>query len=260
MNIHDVIRANAESWDAIAPERHGAPPEFYRDGGTALEPIEIELAGDVRGKQVLQLACSTGDEVISWTRLGAIAHGIDISPVHIAKAQAKAAAVGLDCDLRIGDMFNLPEDLADLDLVYISWGGICWAPDVDLWARIVAERLTPGGAVLISEHHPLWEVMSVVGENTLSVRTDYFNRGTIEATRDPAKAPVGGRGSDAPPLQSFVWSLGAVVTALLQAGLRIDALLELPEPDSYAGLGPAAAAIPAGYHIKATKPGGSANP
>ncbi|HVX42951.1 MAG TPA: class I SAM-dependent methyltransferase [Mycobacteriales bacterium] len=259
MDIQRIIRSNADSWDAIAPDRHGAPPEFYREGGTALEPIEIELAGDVHGKQILQLACSTGDEVISWTLRGAVAHGIDISPVHIAKAQAKADAVGVICDLRVGDMFDLPADLTALDLIYISWGGICWAPDIELWARIVADALAPGGAVLISEHHPLWEVLSVKGENALAVREDYFQSGAVASTRDPAKAPVGGRGSDAPPLQPFVWSLGAVVTALLNAGLRIDALQEMPEPESYAGLGPAAAAIPAGYHIKATKPAGSAN-
>jgi SAM-dependent methyltransferase len=221
-----------------------------------LEPIELELAGDVTGQRVLQLACSTGDEVISWTLRGAFASGIDISEVHIGKARAKAESAGVTCDLRVGDMFDLPADLADLDLIYISWGGICWAPDLDLWARIVADRLRPGGAVLISEHHPVWEVLSVAGENSLAVRADYFQAGSVDQTWDPAKAPVGGRDRDAPPLRSFVWSLGSVVTALLGAGLRIDALHEAADRENYEGLGPAAAALPAVYYMKATQPGG----
>jgi SAM-dependent methyltransferase len=255
MDIAEIIAANRDSWNVIAVRRHGEPPEFYRDGGIALDPIELELAGDVTGKRVLQLACSTGDEVISWTLRGAIACGVDISEVHIGKARAKAAAVGVACELRVGDMFNLPVDLVDLDLIYISGGGICWAPDLQLWARIVADRLKPGGAVLIAEHHPLWETLSVAGENSLAVREDYFQSGAIRPTRDPAKAPIGGRDRDAPPLQSFLWSLGSVVTALLDAGLRIDALRETPASEMYDGLGDAAAALPAVYYVKATRPG-----
>ncbi len=253
MEMSRIIQANRESWNAIAPARHGAPPDFYLGGGTALEPVETELAGDVSGKVVLQLACSTGDEVISWAQRGAIACGIDISEIHIEKARAKAAAVGLTCDLRVADMFDLPPDLTDLDLVYISWGGICWAPDIGAWVRAVADRLKPGGVVLISEHHPMWEVLSVAGENSLTVRTDYFQAGSIASTWDPSKAPVGGRDRDAPTLRSFVWSLGSVVTALLGAGFRIDALHERPDAESYEGLGAASTAIPATYHIKATR-------
>jgi hypothetical protein len=80
-----MIRANGEAWNAIAPMRHGQPAEFFVNGGSALDPIEVELAGAVRGARVLQLACSTGDEVISWSMLGAVASGIDISQVHIDK-------------------------------------------------------------------------------------------------------------------------------------------------------------------------------
>lgn len=250
----DSVRANAEAWNAIAPMRNGQPPDFYIDGGSALEPVEIELAGAVRGKNVLQLACSTGDEVISWSMLGAIAHGIDISRVHIDKAIAKAAAVGVRCDFRRADMFDLPPDLHDLDLVHISWGGVNWAPDIDAWAQLVADLLKPGGAVLISEMHPLWFALSVTGDNALTVRADYFKKASIPTTWDATKEPVGGREPDGPVLRSFVWSLGSMVTSLLTAGLRIDALEEHADAENYAGLGAASVAIPAVYYLKATRP------
>ena len=41
--------------------------------------------------------------------------------------------------------------------------------------------------------------------------------------------------------------------ALVQAGLRLDAFLESPEPALYSGLGDAADALPAYYVIKATQ-------
>lgn len=253
--MDDIIQANATSWNAIAVYRDGQPAEYFRNGGTALEPIEIELAGDINGKDVLHMACSTGDEVISWSMLGATAHGLDISPVHIGKARRKATAVGITCDLRVGDMFELPADYPEFDLIYISWGGICWAPDITAWAGIVAQALKPGGAVLISEHHPLWEVLGVTGENSLTVLDDYLQKGAISSRWDATKAPIGGRYPQRPPLRSFVWSLGSVVTALLAAGLRIDALLEDSHAESYPGLGPAGAAIPATYYLKAARPG-----
>lgn len=249
-----IVRANGEAWNAIAPMRNGQPPGHYLDGGSALEPVEIELAGDVRGKTVLQLACSTGDEVISWAMLGATAHGIDISQVHIDKAIAKASAVGVSCDFRCADMFDLPLDFRDLDLIYISWGGVNWAPDINAWATIVASRLKPGGAVLISEMHPLWFALSVTGENALKVRADYFEKASIPTAWDATKEPVGGREPDGPVLRSFVWSLGSMVTALLKAGLRIDALSEHADAENFVGLGPASVAIPAVYYLKATRP------
>jgi SAM-dependent methyltransferase len=252
--MDDIVRANAQSWNAIAVHRNGEPAEFYRNGGTALEPIEIELAGDVTGKDVLHLACSTGDEVISWSMLGARAYGIDIAPVHIEKARQKAAAVGIACDLRVGDMFALPADYPEFELIYISWGGLCWVPDINVWAQIVARALKPGGALLISEHHPLWEILSVTGENSLSVIGDYFQKSAIPTQWDSTKAPVGGRTPDAPPFQSFVWSLGSVVTALIAAGLRIDALHEDSAEDNYRGLGAPGTALPAIYYLKASRP------
>lgn len=84
--------------------------------------------------------------------------------MHIDKARAKAAAVGVACDLRVADMFDLPADLTGLNLVCIPLGGICWPPDIDAWARVVAERLRPGGRVLTSERHPIWEVVTVSRE------------------------------------------------------------------------------------------------
>lgn len=254
MDLTATIRANGEAWNAIAPMRHGQPPDYYINGGSALELIEIDLAGDVRGKTVLHLACSAGDEVISWAILGATAHGVDIAEVHIEKAIAKAAAVGVSCDFRRGDMFDLPPDLRDLDVIYISWGGVNWAPDIDMWATIVASRLKPGGAVLISEMHPLWFALSVTGENALTVRADYFETASIPTAWDATKEPVGGRESDGPVLKSFIWSLGSMVTALLKAGLRIDALSECADAENYPGLGSAGVAIPAVYYLKATRP------
>ncbi len=234
------------------------PAELFASGGHVLEPYEIELAGDVAGRRVLQLACSMGDEVLSWANLGALAIGIDISDVAIEVARGKATEAGIEAEFQAADMFALPTDLSGFDLVYFSWGAICWVPDLRRFASIVASRMRPGGSVLMSEHHPLWEVLGVRGANHVEVNGNYFGRTTPDVDNDDDKRPVGARGeSDAPSLTSFVWPVADVVSAFIGAGLRIDALYELPEPELYRGLGAEAAYLPAIYVIKATKPGRS---
>lgn len=48
-------------------------------------------------------------------------------------------------------------------------------------------------------------------------------------------------------LHSFVWGIGAVVSAMLRHDFRIAALQELPDPEMYRTLGDAADCIPAVY-------------
>lgn len=64
--IRAITQANRASWNKIAAERHGDPAVFYHAGGVSLADFERELAGDVEGKRVLTLACSSGDQVLSW--------------------------------------------------------------------------------------------------------------------------------------------------------------------------------------------------
>ncbi len=116
-SLEQITAANRASWNQIAPARLGQPASLFRSGGLVLEDFEQELAGDVRGKRVLQLACSCGDEVLSWANLGATAIGIDISEVAISMAREKATAAGISADFRQANMFELPADLVDLDLI-----------------------------------------------------------------------------------------------------------------------------------------------
>ncbi|MFK4083316.1 class I SAM-dependent methyltransferase [Kribbella sp. NPDC020789] len=119
-NLHQITAANRASWNSIHPARPGQPAAFFADGGSALSPEEVAAAGDVTGRRVLQLACSCGDTALSWAALGASVTGIDISEVAIDLARTKSADAGIPVDFRCADMFDLPADLRDLDLIYLS--------------------------------------------------------------------------------------------------------------------------------------------
>jgi SAM-dependent methyltransferase len=252
--IGAMTAVNRAGWNRIAAKRSGLPIEHFRAGGISLEPFEVELAGDVAGRSVLQLGCSFGDEVLSWANLGAAATGIDISEVAIDTARERAAQAGLTAAFRRADMLDLPGDLTGFDLTYVSWGVLCWVPDLAVFAGAVATRLRPGGAFLLCEHHPVWEVLAVREDNHLAVAGDYFGRGKPNVDQDDAKRPEGARGeADSPALLPFVWPVSDVVMAFLHAGLRVVNLFEAPESALYSGLGDAAGRLPAYYVLKAVK-------
>jgi SAM-dependent methyltransferase len=247
-----VSQQNARYWEAIAAHRPGEPVEFFLAGGRAVSDEELAVIGDPAGKRVLHLASAVGNEAITFAQLGATVTAVDISPTHVAAGRAKAAAVGVRVDFAVADMTALPAEIDRFDIIYISWGGLCWVPDIDEWARDVARRLSEGGLLVIAEHHPLWEVLSVTGPGQLTVSRSYFEPART-FFRDIRKAPQAEQELDQPlpAATSFAWGLGAVVSAVLGAGLRLTSLREYPDSDLYPGLGETGLAIPAIYILAA---------
>ncbi len=245
----EVVHRNARRWELMARHRPGMSIEQHQAGDSALEPAELELLGDLHGKRVLHLACAVCDEGITMALRGASVVGIDISPTHVRMGQEKVAALGVDVELRVGNMMQLDDDVSGFDLVYISSGGVCWVPDLDDWLTGVSNALKPGGQLLIAEHHPLWETLGVAGDRTLTVLQDYFGQHALAPIHDPTKKAIGAaQTTDSnDELQSFVWGIGEVVSALVRHRFQILNLQELPYPDMYRGLGEAAACIPAVY-------------
>ncbi|MGC4190765.1 MAG: class I SAM-dependent methyltransferase [Thermomicrobiales bacterium] len=243
----EIVQRNARRWEDMAHYRRGMPIADHRDGVSPFLPEELALLGDLRGRRVLHLACAVCDEGIAMAMAGADVTGLDIAATHLQTGREKAAALGVDVDLRLGNMMALPDDLGTFDLAYISSGGLCWVPDLDDWLDGVRNVIRPGGRLLLTEHHPLWETLGVVGDRTLTVLNDYFDQRDLPVVRDATKAAIGAAETSESDdvLHSFVWGIGAVVSALLRNGFRIEALQELPDPAMYRDLGDAADCIPA---------------
>ena len=247
----EIVRRNARRWEAMAKHRPGMTVDEHREGVSALKPEELELLGDLQGKRVLHLACSVCDEGITMAMRGATATGVDISPTHILMGQEKATALGVDVVLRVGNMMQLDADLQNFDLVYISSGGLCWVPDLDDWLVGVNRALKPGGRVLISEHHPIWETLGVASDRHLVVLLDYFGKHALPAIHDPVKSAVGTAetADEQDTLQHFVWGIGDVVTALVRNNFQVMALQELANAEMFRGLGDAVVCLPAVYRL-----------
>lgn len=81
--------------------------------------------------------------------------GIDFSPVAIAEARRLAASLGTAADFACAELYDARAAvIGHFDIVYTTWGTICWLPDMNAWARIVASLLTPGGFLNFADAHP----------------------------------------------------------------------------------------------------------
>lgn len=229
--IQDFTGQNRRAWEEIADVRFqnkGWPaPSFYAEGGSLLAPEVLAAAGDVAGKTLLHLQCSTGEETFSWSVAGAKATGVDISERQIEIARQQAGAAGLDTQFVAADVYALPDTLQQgtFDLVYTGGGVLVWLPDITRWAQIVAAALKPGGRFLLWEEHPIATCLWTV-DGQLTITSDYFGRNQPEWNVGWGHFTGG---EDATEQKAeFIWPLGDIITALAQAGLRIESLQEYP--------------------------------
>jgi SAM-dependent methyltransferase len=131
----DGLGVNRALWDARA-RTHGTTPndmlydvDSFLAGRQTLYGIELELAGDVTGQDVLHLQCHFGMDTLNWARLGARVTGVDFSSTAIVRARELAELAGLTADFVEADTQNLPSGLAGrFDLVIATYGVLCWIP------------------------------------------------------------------------------------------------------------------------------------
>jgi ubiquinone/menaquinone biosynthesis C-methylase UbiE len=231
----DPIRENEALWDAWTDIHEGSAfydLEGFREGGIRLRDEEVAAVGDVRGKTLLHLQCHFGIDTLSWARLGATVTGADFSQRAVELAQRLAGDIGVaDARFIRSDLYELPRLLDEqFDVVYTSRGVIGWLPDIRRWAEVVAGFTAPGGLFFINEIHPVAQAFENEGVVPGELRLAY----PYWEHRDPLTFEV--KGSYADPdantagLREHGWDhgLGELVTALVDAGLRIESLVEHP--------------------------------
>ena len=239
----EQMRANQANWDNRAPIHVASKFYGIDDPGRRAEdwfgPFEWEDLGEVRGRALIHLQCHLGTETVAFARKGALTVGLDFSGESIAAAQRIARQEGVDVEYVRADVYDAIAVLPgrQFDIIYTGKGALCYLPDLDGWAAVLASLLRPGGRVYIVEFHPVLQSLSpkpIPGSGPeLLLRNDYLDgRGAIEHNATFTY-------TDGPALQeatrAFEWShgLGEVITALVNAGLTITRLREtelLPWP------------------------------
>jgi SAM-dependent methyltransferase len=174
------------------------------------------------------------DTLSLWYLGAAEVIGVDISDTMIDLARRKADALGAPARWFCCDVLATPHELdGSADLVYTGKGALNWLHDIEGWARVVARLLAPGGRFYLFEGHPItWILEHDAAEFRLDSR--YGNYFSEQAEPDQGW-PEGYIGAlDRPTGELAVkyerqWPFGAVINALIGAGLRVERFEEHPD-------------------------------
>ena len=161
----DHVEVNRRNWDERAAiHARDTTGDYmldrFRAGEDALHAIEAAELGDIRGKRVLHLQCHIGRDTLCLVRRGAIATGLDFSSAALDVARRLSHETGLKADFVEGTVDQAPDlTPGPFDLVFTTWGTVCWLPDVKKWAEVIASVLVPGGELYFADAHPGFNVL-----------------------------------------------------------------------------------------------------
>jgi hypothetical protein len=153
--------------------------------------------------------------------------------------------VGADITYVQSDVYAAPEalDHRTYDLVYTGIGAICWLPSIERWAQTVAQLLRPGGRLFIRDMHPVLNAslamtvaddhpdrtqqswISGPGDVTIALELPYWEQAQPLEWNDEVTY-AGSETVSSPRSVEWNHSLGEIVTAVLDAGLRLTSLVE----------------------------------
>jgi SAM-dependent methyltransferase len=176
-------------------ERHRTSENVLETPGLAPR-IRERLAG-IGGSRVLHQLCGSGRETLELVELGALVTGVDED----AHALDTARRRGPDVPWVHADVHALPPELllGRWDLVYLGAGSLRRLREPRAWAAGVAAALRGGGVLLVHDDHPAVLCLDAFER----WRGDYFAAN----------------------------GLGPVVSAVVDAGLRLRGLEEWPGRD-----------------------------
>ncbi len=217
---------NRASWDQRVAIHEAS--EFYDlknflSGANCLSEIELSELGDISGKRLLHLQCHFGMDTMALSRMGADCVGIDFSNSAILKAQEINKKLNLSCRFYESNVYDVLDlNLGQFDVVFTSYGTICWLPDLDRWAEMISKSLHKNGLFYFADFHPLLYLFDF---NSKEIKYSYYNifkpyteidQGTYADT------------NNATNFISHSWShsIEEIISALLKHNLEIQVFKE----------------------------------
>ena len=202
--------------------------EDFKKGNSSLHSIELKELGNVKGKTLLHLQCHFGMDTLSWARLGADVTGIDYSKNAINLAKELSKELNIPARFIQSNIYDIKDVIKEeFDIIYTSYGVLCWLPDMGKWAQIISSSLKPGGIFYVIDSHPFGFLIDE-NQDAFKVGYNYFTHG------EPVQWEEGESYAD-PTFKlknqkSYEWfhTMGEIVNSLIDVDLKIEFLHEFP--------------------------------
>jgi SAM-dependent methyltransferase len=211
---------NRATWDAWSQEYQAT--RDVRGGYWGVWSIpedELDVLGDVRDRDVLELGCGAAQWSIALAQEGARVVGLDNSERQLEHARGLMEAAGLDFPLVHSPAERLPFEEESFDIVFCDWGATNFADPYQVVPE-VARVLRPGGLFAFSGATPIsW--LALDDEKDVwddRLHSDYFgmHRRTFDGVVE------------------FQLPYGRWIRLFRENGLEVEALIELqPDADAH---------------------------
>jgi SAM-dependent methyltransferase len=182
---------NRVSWDAFSDEyqaKHGG--QLAESGGLAwgtcqVPESELQVLGDVTGKDILELGCGAAQWSIGLARAGARPVGLDLSSRQLEHARRLMREAGVDFPLVNASAEAVPLPDRSFDIVFCDHGAMTFA-DPYRTVPEVSRLLRPGGLFAFNHHSPIEAICWPLDADTVGDRLvlDYFGLLRIDDGED----------------------------------------------------------------------------
>ena len=223
-SLSDHAAGNRESWNADSATYqadHG--PQLAASGGLAwgvwqIPESQLQVLGEVVGRDILELGCGAAQWSIALARAGARPVGLDLSENQLAHARRLMVEAGVDFPLvhASGEAVPLPDE--SFDIVFCDYGAMTFA---DPYATVpeAGRLLRPGGLLAFCGATPIVQMCYPEDSDNPGDRLlmDYFGMWAL-----PFEGYV-----------DFMLPYGAWIRLFRAHGFVIEDLIELrPTPDA----------------------------
>jgi SAM-dependent methyltransferase len=181
-----------------------------------IDETDLNVLGDLEGKDVCELGCGTAYFSAWLAKKGARPVGVDVTPEQLATARRMMAKTGIEFPLVEADAAETGLPDASFDLVVSEYGASIWV-DPYRWIPEAARLLRPGGRVAFLGNSPLVILCSVdEGAATTTLQRQQFGMHRFEWAGE-----VG---------VEFHLSHGKWIELLRANGFEVERLIEIQAP------------------------------
>ena len=216
-------KRNRAAWDATSDDYQERHREFIgrtepRWGMWQLPESELQILGDVAGKDVLEYGCGAAQWSILLARAGARPVGLDNSGRQLEHARRLMDEAGADFPLVHAGAGAAPLDDGSFDIVFCDHGAMTFADPFETVPE-VARLLRPGGLFAFSHTTPLGLLCFDEEVDTMGteLRRDLFGLHRIAWAGD---APV-----------EFNLPMGEWIALFRRSGFVVEDVLEVQPPE-----------------------------
>lgn len=229
LSTKEYLERNRSAWEKkvdfdVLSEYYDV--EGFLTGKNMLDKLETDGLGAINNKSVLHLQCYFGLEALTLAKLGANVTGLDFCRNAISKAYELKEKTGIDAQFVCADVYDASKMLdSEFDLIFSSYGSICWLPDLSKWVENIFSLLKPGGSFFLLDFHPLLISFNLLRNKT--IKFSYFNN------EDPVKLIRTGTYADLNAkvkTTEYNWnhSISEIITTFIKQGMQIQDFKEYP--------------------------------